>query len=511
VEFPFVHTPEVVAALERAEAFAEGGAVTELHLWLGALGTVEGAALLDSWEVDSDAVRRTVPRVEGTGRTPEADRGLTMASRFTVLTDPDHECVEQLLHGLLIDRECHTFSYLREQGVDPGPAALTLQERMRAGQALSYFDGDAVQLLGLKEGRLGLEERDYVRVAFAVPGLATTLIRELGVDPERLREAAAHWPNSEFHPSSRVHVGRVEPFHLLLALARAEQVVSLMRPLGVVATRLNRSVECLRDDYHRPEEVGYPQADSIKPACEEARPLGAAQVMPEHLLLGLLADVTNSASRALALAGFDLQELRREASAAVGPGVSVKDMDFHPDARLVLAQAVEDWGGKEPDSVFILKPLVDYCSLLQVRRSELKPAIQRVLEGCLPVGQSLTMNGLALGMSREEALAARGQPLARATEDDRESWGYEDVYATFSEGRVRALHGTLLESGGDVMLRKSDSWFRTEEVLGARRRSPAARDSAVMAMTSGGRVRFLMLHDLPAEGMGTPPGGVEAV
>lgn len=65
----------------------------------------------------------------------------------------------------------------------------------------------------------------------------------------------------------------------------------------------------------------------VEQAVESAREQGAAEVRPEHVLAGLLADETSTAVRVLAELGVPLDEARRTAAGLVGPYVEGLDAD----------------------------------------------------------------------------------------------------------------------------------------------------------------------------------------
>lgn len=504
--YVYQQTPEVLEALRLAAEEADGGVIAVEMLWLGGLQTQFGGLLLDELGVGLGSIRARVLRREGPpGYDGAADEALRMAARMTHMTDPGPDCCEQLLHGLLLDRATQTARYLDRLGVDRRQAAYDLQLRIRAGDTLSCFDIDDVYGLAMREGRSRASEADYLRTALWQPGLAAAMLAELGVDLPALAEEAATWPGDRgFLPSNRVNVGRVEPFHLLMSLGRCEPVLALMRQVGVVGYRLQSTLQSLRPGYPRAETYMRPEMVYVKPACEEAQRLGAVVVGAEHLLLGLLADPLNSASRALRRAGLDLRVLRARLEAATGPGATAREMDFAPEVRAALALAIEAWGGKDADAAYILHALLANSQVLGPDQEAVEALLPAVLDGTLDAAKPLELGGLRLGQPLAEVLALKGEPICReVTQAPYESLTLTDcsVIVDSTTGLVRSIYGPELAQNGVPMLRKGDSWIKAEEVLGVRQRSPLCKGppQGVSALVASGRVGFLCLSNIPYE------------
>lgn len=293
----------------------------------------------------------------------------------------------------------------------------------------------------------------------------------------------------------------VEPCHLAYALVHKtpKPIELIMASLGVVPTRLRWLVAGSDRRFPHPRDVGENRRMSwAAAASEEARRLGWAVVGPELLLLGLLADPTNSACRTLTAAGLDLRTLRTQLEIP-GPGSgSVEEMAFAPEVLEALKRAAESWGDLDPDSAYTLQALLHVSDVLGEQQKAVEAALPRVLHGSLVRDHAVTIEGVAVGMTATQVLDLHGEPLQRTREEGQESWSYGELGVMVKAERVVGVHGPVLEQQGHDVLQRGDPWWKAEEVLGVRRMVSFAGDPPVKIWTliTSGTVGFLMLECL---------------
>jgi len=293
----------------------------------------------------------------------------------------------------------------------------------------------------------------------------------------------------------------VEPCHLAYALVHKtpKPIELIMASLGVVPSRLRWIVAGSDPRFPHPRDVGENRRMSwAAAASEEARRLGWSVVGPDLLLLGLLADPTNSACRALKAAGVDLRELRVRLEEPGPGGGSVEEMAFSPEVLEALKRAAESWGDLDPDSGYTLQALLAVADLLGDQQKAVEAALPRVLHGSLERDRAVTIEGVGVGMSAAEVLSLLGEPLQRTREEGQESWAYGDTGVMVKAGRVVGVHGPVLEQQGQEVLLRGDPWLKAEEVLGVRRMVSFVGDPPVKIWTliTSGTVGFLMLECL---------------
>lgn len=292
----------------------------------------------------------------------------------------------------------------------------------------------------------------------------------------------------------------VEPSHLAYALVNStpKPLERVMGGLGVVPTRLRWLVAGSNPRFPHPRDVGENRRMSwAAAASEEGRRLGWAVIGPELLLLGLLADPTNSACRALTAAGIDLRQLRHRLELP-GPGSNVEDMEFSPEVLETLKRAAESWGDLDPDSAYTLQALLAASDVLGPEQAAVEAALPRVLHGSLVREQGVTIEGVGVGMTAAQVLEMHGEPMQRTQEEGQESWTYHELGVMVVADRVVGVHGAVLEQQGEPVLVQGDPWLKAEQVLGVRRQVSFAGDPPIKIWTliSSGRVGFLMLECL---------------
>ncbi|MCA9797416.1 MAG: Clp protease N-terminal domain-containing protein, partial [Candidatus Eremiobacteraeota bacterium] len=281
----------------------------------------------------------------------------------------------------------------------------------------------------------------------------------------RLIEQAQEWDGPPIHDVV-LWPSVMELKHLAFSLTRSAAVQRLISRLGVVPSRLGYAFERLVPEL--PGELTRRQVTVprrmwvVVPACEEAQRLGHAEVVPDHLVLGLLADEECSACLALIEGGYDLARLRRQVEAGLKADPTGESR-FSREAKEALATAAWVAQSYRPDSLHLLATLLPISSHLDESLAEL---VARRIDGELEDGP-LEMGGLSIGMLAEEVLSRLGSPVTVGGDKDEVVWGFDGVAAVLRQGAVSQLAGTELTRGDQVVLRLGDSRRKAESLLGA--------------------------------------------
>lgn len=457
-------TEEFKSVVTRAEELAAGVRVGPQHLFLAVLETSFGESLLESLRIDRETVSSCSPSDH-----EHYEDCLKQARRLTVLTDPGIECIEQVVHGLLIDRESSFAQALDRFGVDRPELAEELVREMRAGGPLSMYSMRDVSELARSEGRaLDFAEGDLVRVCLRQESLAREVLCSGGVDVEALSAQAAGWVNS-CSPSNRVPVGRAGVEHLALSLVGQPSVQSLMTSVGIVPERLRLAVQTLIKDYPYACRSTSEELSAVSVARQEAMRLGCAEVTPDLLLLGLLADTESGACRALQQCGIEPTSLREEITLSLRAEKRSGDPRLGNALQRVLSEAEALSPELGPKPIHLLYCLLPECSVLQRHLSALRPTVRIQVEGLLDKSLEVSCGGLRVGMTPEAVRETRRdeRPVENTADDGSVLWTFSDVTASFVEGRVVVLYGDAIEENGEKLLDIDASPERVQLLLGA--------------------------------------------
>lgn len=437
-------------------------------LWLALLEDEFGRQLLRDLDLQFSELKALAEPLDE-GREQMADC-LTLARRLTMLTDPGFDCVEQVVHGLLIDRESEFAKMLDSLNVDRSLTADRLHKLMREGAKLSTYNENKVG---------GGTEGEYVRACLEKETLASQVLREAGIDLELVMWAADEW-KAPLTPMPRLGLGRVTPGHLALGLAHCKSVKQVMSTAGIIPLRLRQSIARRVPKYPHHALRRRERMDVLAPGCEEAQRLGHKVVTPNLLLLGLLGDPQSSASRALSEAGFCLRTLRSELSQ---PGVGLRgESTFDGDSKRAMGKAAE-LGGETPEPVHLLAALIPLCDCLKGQSKRLKEAVIKIREGSLDRQQPILLDGLSPGLTVAQVAAVLGEGRKKRLDSGETCWEYDGSAVIFCQGRVVGISGREVTQGGQSILRAGDPSLEADVLLGVKQRvelpGPPATDLEV--------------------------------
>lgn len=481
-------TDEFKCVLERADELAAGGKAAPLHLFLALLETPFGQAFLTTLGVERADLAAHAEHLDEDCE--DYEDCLTTARRLTSLTNPGHDCVEQVLHGLLIDRECEFARALGRARVDRVGLADELVREMRAGRALSFYSLADVTKLASSEGRTfrDMTEGDLVRVCLQQPGLGRELLTASGAGLDSLLTQARHWHNPCL-PTGRVEIGRASPGHLGVGLARQPAVQRLMSQVGVIPERLIIAAESLLEGYPDLSSSHVRESRTERAARQEAQRLGQAEVTPDLLLLGLLADPGSTACYALTKCGLQPHTLRQELTRTLGAGPGAKEPRLASTTQDVLACAgrLSDEAGPRP--IHILSALLSHCRTLASSRPLLEPLVTSLVEGVMDPSKAVSCGQLQIGMTQDRVRELRAEKpvVSRCEAQDVVFWAFVGVDVTFSQGVVVHLFGDSIEQEGKTVLKLGDSPLRAQNQLGAiyTKVLPGPPEAYVRAMVFG--------------------------
>lgn len=434
-EVAYTRTPEVEALL-----LACGPDPGPTRVWVEVLKSELGANLLARLAVKFSTVE------EGLAPSTESmDRVLGHAASLGLMRSSD--CSESFFHALLTDPS----SNFSQAAAEQRERLLSLAEqRIRSGELTWLEFGDRFE-----------PETDGEQIE-------RCLVKANWI-PERIRasltEQAKRWTGPPFDEPLVLVPSLVQLKHLAFALIQSPAVQDLMSGVGVVPSRLGyafeRLVPKMPGELARREVTVPPRMWVVVPACEEAQRLGHAEVVPDHLLLGLLADDECSASLALVEAGYDLSQLRRQVEAELQADRSGESR-FSEEAKEALAVAAWATQSYRPGSLPLLAALVPMSSHLDESLADL---LERRARGDLEDGR-LEMGGLWVGMLSEEVAARLGPPTTVGEQEAELVWSADGVTAVISQGTVRQLAGTEMTRTGQVVLGFGDSRRKAELLLG---------------------------------------------
>lgn len=483
-------TPGARQALERATELAEGGGVGPEHIFAAAL---EQAPELSRWlDWAEGEFARCLEPLPGEGYTAEADQAVLMATRLTFLDRAtEARCGEQVLLSIMDDP--NGLLGKREARRQAGEIFL---ERLMAGDPWTPVDWDEACQLAAREGRIEASAGDHLRTLLARPdSLAVAILRRLGFDLEEL-ERAARKDEKPYRPGRTETVLPVRPEHLLRATSHARRVQELARTCGVVPFRLEVGL-----DRNQGRHPAYEDAEArfvwVRPACEEAERLGGGMVTELDLLLGLLADPENLACSALRAAGMELTELRRRLEQR-----SVQGEGFSPEARLAMEAAAKLAGGLHPHDGHMLSALLGVLGegLPQAPLADIERELRKRLDGTLVRSASVTLDGLALGMTREHVIDLLGAPQAHGRDHDHERWRYVDgptLTWHLTEDELLGISGFRLAQDGRAVLSRGDDRERALTTLGQASMLELTNGWKVgAAVSAAGRVSRVFLSQL---------------
>ncbi|MGE0490989.1 MAG: Clp protease N-terminal domain-containing protein [Vulcanimicrobiota bacterium] len=434
-EVAHTRTPEVEALL-----LACGPDPAPTRVWVKVLKSELGANLLARLGVTLSAVEEgLVPSAES------MDKVLGHAASLGLMRSSD--CSESFFHALLND----PLSNFSQAAAEQREKLLSLAEqRIRSGELTWLEFGD--RFTPETEGEQ--IERCLVKASWI---------------PERIRasltEQAKSWIGPPIDEPLVLVPSLVQLKHLAFALIRSPAVQHLMSGVGVVPSRLGYAFERLMPEMPgelaRREVTVPPRMWVVVPACEEAQRLGHAEVVPDHLLLGLLADDECAASLALVEAGYDLRQLRRQVEAGLQAD-QTGESRFSEEAKEALAAAAWATQSYRPDSLYLLATLLPMSSHLDESLADL---LGRRAAGDLEDGR-LEMGGLWIGMLTEDVVSRLGPPTTVGEEEDQLGWSADGVVAVISQGAVRQLAGTEMIRNGRTVLGFGDSRRKAELLLG---------------------------------------------
>lgn len=353
-----------------------------------AAGLESAGELLEKFGWELDRLRASLPTLPGDGKTAEADQALQHASNLSVKDCPGLECAEQLLLELL-----HSAPPVLDDVVPT-----KVRERATALLRQRLLAGEEWTRLG-EQFHLDQSAGTHLLAILGHPeSLAVRVLREVGVNLDEVARAARQ-DQKKFEPSfSGVYnFVPVRPRHLLYGASRRVEVVRWAESLGVVPFRLESVMDrhwlgASRGDY-RQERFPW-----VRPACEEAARLGGGAVSEHDLLLGLLADEENVACHVLRRSGYELRALRAKLEAR-----STEGEGFTEGARLVLERAAQMAGGLQPRDGPMLAAI---ATVMELRLST--PRVDP--------GGRIRVEGLCLGMTPDEVIAALGEPQQQDAE-----------------------------------------------------------------------------------------------
>ena len=424
-------------------------------LWCEILASPYGFALLDAWDLDLEQVRVAAPVLSC--RFPDILHRASLHSLVNSMICAAEWVAEDLLTG-----------HRDWQG--PPLAHFT------AGN-IEYHEVDIrdAYALAFDEGMEEALERHYLQVA-----------RDVWPVMDRILEFSSR-PIASFsgiyHPTSRN--GPIDAAQLASACLREPQLSAWMESLGICSWRLHNNL--LETGLRT--QVSYEKLRWMKPACEEARFLGSTLVTPDHLLLALLGELHGVTLRVLRDSAVDVRALRRRLTSARSAPVTASQMAFDSGLLSIVQQASEA-DGKDPYSGVLFKCLLDRVEFPEIPADRVLPALQRMLTGSLPDNlESLSIDGLRLGMTEGEVLERLGRPSFRKEL----CWMYRDTSVNFENGVVHGVIGGRLEIDGlGESLDLGSPWEKAERILGALRLWYGSA-GPVWALISGGKVRMLTL------------------
>lgn len=429
-------------------------------LWCEVLASGFGGGLLEVWDLTLEEVRASAPLLACDGQ-----QVLRWAGMFSHVNAP--VCTAEWVAEDIL---------MRGPGWQ-GPALA----HFTAGD-VEYHEVDIreVYALAFEEGLEEALQRHYLQAARAVWPVLHAILEFCDRDLDSF--------DRPYHCTGRN--GPVDTLQLAQACLRHDGLTAWMESLGVAEWQLRHNL--LESDLRgrvRGEKLHW-----LKPACEEARLCGSPTVDARHLLLALLGELHGPTVRVLREHSVDVRALRRRLKVRHGPPLPASEMVFDP-TLLEILQAGCALGGEDPYSGVLLRCLLEQVEFAEIPTREVLPSLQRILSGSL-VLDSLSMDGLRLGMGEVEVLQRLGPPAFRKEA----CWMYRDTSVMWKEGRVFGVLGKRLESGSDV-LEMGSPWTDAERVLGALRLWNGGPGPA-WALISGGKVRMLTLsleQDSPPE------------
>lgn len=482
-------SPGARQALERASELAEGGGVGPEHIFAAALEQVPELSRRLGWE--EGVFARQLAALPGQGYTAEADQAVLMAARLTYLDQQaGSRSAEQTLLSLM-DNPDGMLGQERER------AGEILLERLMAGDSWTLLESEEPYKLAARQGRIQPSNGDYLRAVLSRPdSLAVTILRRLGFDLEALERVALE-DQSPFHPVPNETALPVRPEQLLRAASHARRVQELARTCGVVPFRLEVAL-----DRGLGRNPAYENAPArflwVRPACEEAERLGGGMVSEFDLLLGLLADPDNLACKALRAAGMELDELRctLERRTVTGEG-------FSPEARQVMESAAELAGGLHPHDGHMLLALLEVLatSMPEAPFPDIERELRKRLDGTLNRALPVSLDGLALEMTREQVIDRLGAPHAHGLVLEQERWCYVDgptlVWHATLDSLVEVSGSRLCQSERTLLCRGDDG----EQALTTLGRSLSVELangwSVSVVVQPPGQVARILLSSLP--------------
>jgi len=184
-----------------------------------------------------------------------------------------------------------------------------------------------------------------------------------------------------------------------------------------------------------------------------------------------------------------LKALRRRLSTP-GPGaVSVLDMVFQPTLLEICHAACRN-GRENPFAEELFWALLEKNFYPEIPRYAVQADLRWGMEGWLPKDpQSLSLDGVRLGMSEPEVVEVLGVPIREEGQ-----WAYRDTCVGFHEGQVSWIVGDCLHSPL-AELNRGAGWLEAERALGTLLLWGYDPKAPVGATVHRGKVQVLTLSD----------------